>query len=174
MNENKSYFRMAPSTPSGEQLNGSIFRSDGENSSVRRIEVLREVLRILQQELHHQPLARRVKVHALDRGQRGGVQQATRRLARHLHILVQHAGSVVAGFDHERVAFEATDRMTERRALAVLRMFALVKGRQCAAHPSIRAAGSLDLFRARSKEACQGHPRRAAPRRDRSGMPGHP
>src|SRR5262249_42559907 len=90
------------------------------------IELPGKELRILQRNVDHQPLTRSVQMHALDRGQRCGMQQTPRRLPRLFHVLIEHAGRVVAGLDHERVAFEVPDRMPERRARAAFWVFVLV------------------------------------------------
>ncbi len=109
-------------TPSGEQLNGCD-REVGRRVLRRRaVEGLREELRVREIDLHDEPLARRVEMQPLDRRERRRVQQALGRLPRRLDVLVQHARGVVRGLDDERVAFQVTDRVAERRARTVLRV----------------------------------------------------
>ena len=50
------------------------------------------------------------------------MQQPPGRLARLLDVLIQHARRIVTRFDHQRVALEPADRMTERAARTAFRM----------------------------------------------------
>src|SRR6478735_7813025 len=93
----------------------------------RWLEVAREELRILQRDLDHQALACRVEMQALDRSQCSGMKQSARGLTGLLDVLVQHAGRVIAGFDHERIALEVANRMSERGAGTILRVLPLVQ-----------------------------------------------